>query len=63
LALILLSLQLNSIHRYVFGIASVSVALGLWFSEHRRVGITAVVLSAAALPFESVAWAWHHFLG
>jgi len=63
LALILLSLQLNSIHRYVFGIASVWVALGLWFSEHRRVGITAVVLSAAALPFESVAWAWHHFLG
>jgi hypothetical protein len=63
LAIILYSMRLGSVARYVFGIGSMFVAAGLWLSERPRLANVAIVISAAALSFESVAWAWDHFLG
>lgn len=63
LALILYSMRVGSAHRYVFGIAPVFVAAGLWLSQRPRLATAGVIVSAAALSFGSVAWAWGHFLG
>jgi hypothetical protein len=63
LLLILLSRNVNSVHRLVFGIAPVFIAVGLWFSERPRIATVSILVSAVGLFLESVAWAWDHFIG
>ena len=63
LLLILLARNMSSGHRYVFGIAPVFAAAGLWFRTRPRIATVFMVLSAAGLLLESVAWAWYHFIG
>jgi Gpi18-like mannosyltransferase len=63
LAIILYTMRLGSVDRYVSGIGSMFVAAGLWLSQRPRLANVAIAISAAALSFESFAWAWDHFLG
>jgi hypothetical protein len=63
LLLFVCSMQLNSIHRFVFAVASILTAAGLWLSQRPRFAKLAMAASALALSFESLAWAWDHFIG
>ncbi len=63
LLLILVSRDVKSMHRLVFGVAPVFIAVGLWFSERPRIGSVSILVSAFGLMLESVLWAWNHFLG
>ena len=62
LALILYSWRLTSVHRFFLGIASISIAAGIWLSKRPRLAVALVSISAAALCVESVEWAWNHFI-
>jgi hypothetical protein len=63
LALILCSLRLTSAVRYVFAIAPVFIAAGVWLIQRPRFATVAVLISAMALSVASLEWAWGHFLG
>jgi Gpi18-like mannosyltransferase len=63
LAIIVAARQLGSVHRFVFAIASMFIAAGIWLSSRQTMATAMVALSGLALSFESVAWAWDHFIG
>jgi len=63
LLLILVSRNIHSVHRLVFGIVPVFLAIGLWFSKRPYAGTVWIFVSAVGLLFESVVWAWDHFIG
>ncbi len=62
LAMIQTTGSLSSVSRYIYGIVSISLALGILLASHPRWGYLTLSLFAMALAYVAIKFAWWHWI-